>query len=276
MLKDYVEKKPYKEISFHGEFQQELLHVLPFAYWHFKNGTLKRTQSTGLTTELYFFSPDHHESDEGRDYLDNFNLEIPNSSHDLKLDMRKWLPVPLKRQYQNNIYQYNKPLLIIANRFNTEWSQPPISYFDLGVLGEMFDLLQSKYQVLYNRPPAADIVEDNSEIKELGDYEWIKENYPNVIQFVDLYKYRGSEVKNYNHMQLMIYANCDKFISIHGGTATLASNFGGQNIIYSRKGHEHYLKEFENIFPKLSGAEIYHVKDYQALLETIRKKYANG
>ncbi|MEP0368881.1 MAG: hypothetical protein ABJN36_05195 [Cyclobacteriaceae bacterium] len=276
MLKDYVVKKPYKKISFHGEFQQELLHALPFAYWHFKNGTLKSTQSTGLTRELYFFSADHHESDESRDYQDNFNLEIPNSSHDLKLDMAKWLPVPLKQQYQNGIYLFNKPILIIANRFNTEWSQEPISYFDLEVLDTMMGLLKPQYQILYNRPPASEIVEDNSEVKELGDYLWIKENHPEVVQLTDLYRDKESMAKNYNHLQLLVYANCERFISIHGGTATLASNFGGQNIIYSRKGHEHYLKEFESVFPKLSGAQIYHVKDYQALLETIRKEYVNG
>ena len=60
-LKDYVKKAPYKTVSFQGEFQQELTFALPFAYWHYLNGTLKGTISSKFTKELYFFSPNHQE-----------------------------------------------------------------------------------------------------------------------------------------------------------------------------------------------------------------------
>jgi hypothetical protein len=46
LFRDYAFKKPYKEISFDGEFGPELQFVLPFAYWHHKNGTLKKTRSS--------------------------------------------------------------------------------------------------------------------------------------------------------------------------------------------------------------------------------------
>lgn len=269
LIHDSLIRRPYKQISFRGEFQQELLHVIPFAYWHYLNGTLKSTTSTSSTKELYFFSPSHSEVDKHRDYRDNFNVEIPNAPHDLKLIRSKWVQVPYKAYFKNTIFTYDKPLIVIANRFNTEWNQEPISYLDLSVLHQLFLILKKRYQILYNRPTADRIVNDNSEVQDLGDYSWIKENHPDVEVVNDIYDKHVNKVNNYNHLQLMIYANCSRFISVHGGTATLASCFGGDNIIFSKKGHEHYLKEFENIFPHLSNANIHHVKDYEELMKKV-------
>ncbi len=270
---DFLIRRPYKEIKFIGEFQQELLHVIPFAYWHYLNGTLERTISSLYTKEFYFFSPNHTELDSERNFEDNFNLDIPNAPHDVKLIRKKWKQVPFKKFYRNNLFIYEKPILIVANRYNTEWNRSPISFFDLTTLDNIFILLKGKYQIIYNRPPASHIANDNSEIMELGDYKWIYENHPEVIQVVDLYQENQKHVNNYNHLQLLLYANCERFISIHGGTATLASNFGGVNIIYSREGHEHYMKEFENIFPLLSDAKILHLRDYNTLLKTVRDEF---
>jgi hypothetical protein len=55
VLQDYVFRKPYKEIEFQGEFAPELEFTIPFAYWHFKNGTLKSTKGALFTKEMYFF-----------------------------------------------------------------------------------------------------------------------------------------------------------------------------------------------------------------------------
>src|SRR4029079_16076950 len=78
-FKDFYFKKKYKIIEYHGEFQQELTFVLPFAYWHFLNGTLDKTISSDNTKELYFFSTNHAEAHSKRDWIYNDeNFEIPN------------------------------------------------------------------------------------------------------------------------------------------------------------------------------------------------------
>lgn len=260
-IKDHVIKKPYKIIRFSGEFQQELMHVLPFAYWHYKNGTLVKTISSKHTRPLYFFSPDHFEDENVvRDYRGNEDTEIPNAPHDTKLLGYKWRKVPFKEFYKNNLFSFDKEVLMVANRYNTEWGEPPISYFDLDDLKKIFNQFQDKYQIIYNRPRAQDISEDNSEILELGDVDFIKTYFPKVKMLKDYYG-DVPGVTSFNHLQLLIYANCSKFISVHGGTATLCSMFGGVNVIYSKIGHEHALKEFENVFPVLSGCDIKVYRD---------------
>lgn len=273
-LRDHLFRKKYKEIAFGGEFAPDIMYALPFAYWHFKNGTLRKTIGAKYTRHLYFFSSDHDEAFDNRYPKANFNFEIPHVVYSHDYDYSKWIAPPLKETYKNDIYVYDKPILIIANRYNSEWDGPPISFFDIPTLDFMFSQLQSKYTIIYNRPRPQHITMDNSDIHDLNEFDWLKKTYPGVILLEDLYKENKAEAKNYNHMQLMVYANANHFISIHGGTASLASYFGGINLIYSKKGPEHYFGCFHKLFPRLSGAKILHAKEEAELKNFIREYFA--
>jgi hypothetical protein len=273
ILKDYLIKKKYKIISFEGEFAPELQFALPFAYWHYKNGTLKATRSSKYTSELYFFSPDHKEVFDKRTNEGNYNFEMPRILYSHNYNMRKWLPVPLKQQYQNDIFVYENPVLIVANRYNMEWNGPPISFFDIPTLQFIFENLQAKFTIIYNRPAPKNITADNSDVYDLNEFEWIKTNYPQVILMEELYEEHKAKVKSFNHLQLMVYANANAFISIHGGTATLASYFGGINVILSKQGPEHYFNCYQKLYPKFSGTKIFHAKTNEELKAFIEELF---
>ncbi|WP_245842768.1 hypothetical protein [Pontibacter ummariensis] len=164
-------------------------------------------------------------------------------------------------------------MLIIANKYNTEWGNGPINYFSIPVLDRIIREYGEKYQVVYNRPSNGHITMDNSEILELNEIDYIRKNHPHVILAEDLYRKHKGLANNYNHFQLLLYANCSHFISVHGGTAALASYFGGVNIIYSKRGHEHIFKEFETIFPALSGAKVLHAKKEQEVFGYLQEHY---
>ncbi len=274
-VRDYVVRKPYKDLTFRGEFGPELQFVLPFAYWHHCNGTLRSTTSSKHTTQLYFFSPEHSEAFDTRSNEGNYNFEMPRILYSHDYNMSKWTPVPLKAAYRNAFYIYEKPILIIANRYNMEWDGPPVSYFSLPVLEFLLNTLKSSYTIIYNRPKPQDIAMDNSDIYELHDYEWLAEKHPDVILLDDLYRENRAGAANYNHMQMLVYANADHFISIHGGTAALASYFGGQNLILSKKGPEHYFHCFQKLYPRYSGAKIYHAKSDEELKDLVTRYYVN-
>lgn len=259
-FKDYIWKPKYKQLEFSGEFAPELQFVLPFAYWHYKNGTLERTVSSKFTSELYFFSPDHREDFQTRSNEGNYNFEMPRILYSQDYDMSKWIPVPLKETYRNNVYLYEKPILIIANRYNMEWDGPPVSFYSMEMLAFILERLRDKYTVIYNRPKPQNITMDNSDIYDMDEYAWLEKEYPDVILMENLYKENKARANNFNHLQLMVYANASHFISIHGGTATLASYFGGTNLILSKKGPEHYFNCFQKLYPQFSGAKILHAK----------------
>ncbi len=271
--KDYLEKKEYKEISFNGEFAPELQFVLPFAYWHYKNGTLKSTRSAKYTKELYFFSPDHAESFDYRTNEGNYNFEMPRILYSQDYNMSKWKAVPLKEHYTNDIYKYDKPILVIANRYNMEWDGPPISFYSLEQLEYIITNLKKDYTIIYNRPRPEHITEDNSQIYDLKEFDWLQREHPEVLLMENLYKENKGNANNFNHLQLMVYANADYFVSVHGGTAALASYFGGVNLIISKKGPEHHFKCYEKLYPKLSGARILHAKSDEEVISYIKKYY---
>ncbi|HEX8460979.1 MAG TPA: hypothetical protein VF623_06100 [Segetibacter sp.] len=276
LVKDYFVKEEYKEIEYHGEFDQELRYVLPFAYWHHLNGTLKKTISCRNTKEFYFFSKNHEERysertwEAGYDYYD-----VPNMTHSNSFSYKKWARVPLKDFYKNDKFVYNKPILIIANKYNIEWDKPPINYLDIWSLDKIITKYKHRYQVIYNRPLSTHIVSDNSEVLDLHEHSWLREKHPDVLLMNDLFKRNQSEVNSFNHLQLMVYANCGHFISMHGGTAALASYFGGKNIILSNPsgGMEHHFNEYETIFPALSGATILHAKTRDEIFKYLEEQY---
>lgn len=273
LIKDHLFKKPYKSIEFFGEFQQELTFVLPFAYWHHLNGTLKQTVSSKGTQPLYFFSEDHKELPSKRDWFNNaINYTFPNMTHSNSFSYRKWKQVPLKEYYRNNIFVFEKPILIIANKYNIEWKDNPINFFDIETLDKVINHYKDRYQIIYNRPLATQIVGDESEILDLGEYEWMKKNHHEVILMNDLFE-KYSHEYSFNQLQLMVYANSERFLSVHGGTAALASYFGGINIIYSIRGLEHIFNEFNTIFPKLSDAKILHAKSKEQILGYVQEHF---
>ncbi|MEO7962154.1 MAG: hypothetical protein ABIR19_11435, partial [Ginsengibacter sp.] len=263
----------YKSIEFFGEFQQELTFVLPFAYWHHLNGTLKQTVSSEGTKPLYFFSEDHTELPNKRDWFNNsIDYTFPNMTHSNSFSYRKWKQVPLKEYYRNNIFVFEKPILIIANKYNIEWKDNPINFFDIETLDKVINHYKDRYQIIYNRPLATQIVGDESEILDLGEYEWMKKNHHEVILMTDLFE-KYSHEYSFNQLQLMVYANSERFLSVHGGTAALASYFGGINIIYSIRGLEHIFNEFNTIFPKLSDAKILHAKSKEQILGYVQEHF---
>ena len=273
LLRDYLVKRKYKTIEFHGEFAPELQFALPFAYWHYKNGTLKSTRSSKYSSELYFFPLDHGEVFEHRTPEANYNYEIPRILYSHDYNMAKWEPVPLKAEYRNSTYVYDKPIVVVANRYNMEWDGPPISFLGIPLLDWIFERLKKDFTIVYNRPRATDITEDNSEIYNLNELEWIRKSHPEVILMEDLFSANIAGARNFNHLQLMVYANAERFISVHGGTATLASYFGGINIILSKQGPEHLFNCYQKLYPKLSGATICHAKTDDQVKEYVNKHF---
>ena len=273
LIKDYISRPRYKTIAFSGEFAPDLTFVLPFAYWHYKNGTLSATSAAKFTKEFYFFSENHTEEFSERTNEGNYNFETPRVLYSHNYRMSKWKPVPLKEHYRNDIYRFDKPILIIANRFNMEWGGPPISFFSIEVLDHIIKSLVGKYTIIYNRPRPQHITNDNSDIYDLNEFDWLQSKHPEVILMEKLFEENKANVNNFNHLQLMVYANSERFISTHGGTAVLASYFGGINLILSKKGPEHHFNCYQKLYPKLADTKILHAKSDEQLMELLETNF---
>jgi hypothetical protein len=267
--------------KYFGELAFELLAVIPYAYWLHRQGLLEFTISTVDTRCLYCFSPNHEERDVPRRYVPITDypagragtfgydqLAFPTS-----LDTRQWLAPPYKQVYKNDHFRFAKEACVVFNKTSSErylGADSPINSLEEAVLLEVVGKLRARYQVIYNRPRAVDIVNDHQEIREAGDIEAVKRRYPDVLTMQELHTENPG--LSFNELQLRVLSNCERFVSVLGGGSYLASYFGGTNVVYARRGWEVSCSAFENWFHAFSGARVVAVGTSSDLLRAVERE----
>ena len=260
------------EIDCQCEFGYELQLVIPYAYYLSTINKLQKTTSCHHTKELYYFSKNHNEKHATRRYY--LPRGVPNNtphSHHLKYD--QYIPPPYKDIYKNDIFVYHKPLLIIHNKYNMEWDQPPVNFIDKPTLLNIFKLCHVKYRIVYIRPKSKHIVSDNSSLYDLSENDLFSTF--NVLDANDLYETHKIKhnICNFNHFQLLLHSNCSHFISVQGGNAVLASYFGGTNIIFAKKGSELSSKSYDGHYKKYSNCNVLNNNNYSKFIDIIKEHY---
>jgi|TARA_B100000900_G_scaffold358609_1_gene329602 hypothetical protein len=181
----------------------------------------------------------------------------------------RWSPPDLNGHYKG-VYNwmglnFDKPLLVISNKYQTEWDSDPVNYINLDSLKTIFELCSDKFHIIYNRPDVDDITQDGSPPLDFGDKELIsKYNIQTVQDIANEYNL------SYNEAQMAVLSLTEHQISTQGGNSALAAYFGGENIIYGVKGYEVKHKAYETFFPKLSGQKIYHTESYDDLIKKVK------
>ncbi len=145
------------------------------------------------------------------------------------LDTGKWLPPPYKQKYRDDRFLWSKPTCIVCNKATDEqylWHRAPTNFMDAELLLSVIGKLRERYQVIYNRPRAADIVNDHQKIHESGDIDAVRQAYPDVLTIQEL-RARHPEL-GFNELQLRLFAGCEKFVSVLGGTRISPATSAGQ------------------------------------------------
>lgn len=258
--------------SHNCEMGYEGIAAIPYAYALHLQRKLTGTVSGTGSEAFYYFSPDHQIDPTPRDFAHTAAAakEIPNMwIHKPKLDKTNWVPPPYKEHYGKQALRFEKPTVVIYNRKNLEWGRQPINYFDLGVLRELFSLLCQSYSVVYFNVRGREELEDNAHSMDLGDYDMIRSEFPDVRIVHDLVDEHGGD---YNTVQMRVFAGCEKFITMNGFPSILASYFGGENIIYSKECRElgSSVNSFFSWYQDFGGSHIRLVQDYASLLDAVR------
>ena len=268
--------------QYFGEFAFELLAVVPYAYWLFEQGRLEFTVSTADTRALYYFSPHHIEQATKRRYVpiteypvgEKGASQFDRFAFPEFLDTTKWRPPPYRHIYADDRFQSVKPLLVISNKTSDErylGSGFAVNYIPTDVLLDIIGRLSKKYTVVYNRPRESDIVGDHSELRELGDIEAVKQAFPDVTTIQELHAQCPD--LTFNELQLRLFANCERFVSVLGGGSYLASYFGGTNIVYAQEGWEIDSKAYEGWFNRFSGARVIAARTSVELVNSVDREF---
>lgn len=263
------------------EFGYELISVLPYAYYQYQKGNLTQTISGNDTACLYYFSPKHTINNDKRSWYNTHKVNYPNIKiHKPVLDKTQWIAPPLKQHYANDRFKFEKETVIICNRINNEWGNPPLNYFNLETLKELFELLQDKYQIIYINVLGRKELYDNADPFDIKDYDLLKQ-YPKVINIHDLHQ--NNKELSFNTLQLMLFANCEKYITMNGGHAILSAYFGGENIIMSKYSQNAHAREilpnvnsFYRWYNEFGNQNITHVWNESELIQTVKIKWVKN
>ena len=269
--------------QYFGEFAFELLAVIPYAYWLHGQGRLTRTVACADTRALYYFSPDHVECAVPRSYVPITEYPVGEAGwrrydrpvFPRTLDTRAWLPPPYKSVYRDARFQWAKPTCVVCNKYSDERyrrHREPTNFMGVELLLAVIGRLRERYQVVYNRPRTADIVNDHQAIREMGDIEAVKHACPDVITIQELHELHPE--LGFNELQLRVFAGCDKFVSVLGGSSYLASYFGGSNVVYARRGLEVDCDAYTGWFDRFSGARVVPAATPDALLQAVDRELA--
>jgi hypothetical protein len=282
--------RPLRELvdggtRFLGEFAFEQFGVIPYAHWLHRQGRLRFTVSTADTRCLYYFSPRHIEIDTPRDYLPvtEFPVSTESDGTDREaipavLDTTRWCAPPYREQYGDDPrFRWPKPAVVVCNKTSAERyleaGGRPTNAMDAELVLTLVDLLRDRYTVIYNRPRESDIVGDHDPQLERGDLEALADD-PDVLTIQRLHASHPD--LSFNELQLRVLASAERFVSVLGGSAYLASYFGGTNIVFARAGQEVDCGAFTSWFHEFSGARIIPVATPEALLGTVAREWTGG
>jgi hypothetical protein len=276
-------------IDINPEFGCEMVLVVPYVhYLHNKGEDVSVRTSRGMRPFYYFLDDDKVEEVYDFRTLDNSCLNVcPNNwiHHNPHienpqagvLDYSEWSPPPYKEYYKNEEFKFEKPFVVVSNRFNFEHGQPPVGYFNIKCLYEIFNYLTDKgYAVIYKRPKNNEFPLDHNEmlmvnnnieldanvegVGKMNDFE-LTEHYDDVHLLDDIVN--KNKDYTYNEVQLKLFSNSSGFISMAGGSGIFCSYFGTPNITYittSGETRDNYFNE-RSYYRKLSEADIYPVLD---------------
>ena len=254
------------------EFVYEIIMVTPYVYYlHVKGVNVKVITSQGMLPFYYFLPKDSIEEKYDKRYcLMPANVPLKGIHFDV-LNKDQWLMPPYTEYFSKyNKFHFKKEYIIINNKYNTEWTGPPVNYLDLDTLRILFKLLTPKYNIIYNRPQSNHIPDDNSQVYDLNDFDLIKEEFPNII---DLNIFASQQSIPFNQLQLVLGSKCSKQISVQGGNSILASLTGGINLVYAVKGEEITHNSFEAWYPEFSGAIVKSTSSYRELINLVNKYF---
>lgn len=252
-------------LDINPEFGIELTLAVPYAYWLHLHGRLEKVITSKGMKPFYYFCDNVEERYDfrtidneaaGLNQLPNnwiygfkqnaelYKNEWPNWFRfaDVErgcgiLDYREWVMPDYKTFYKGDSrFLLDKPFIVICNRYNFEHGHPPLGYFDIECLYNIFEYLTSiGYAVIYKRPDNKEgfpldqneittvmnqcILSANVEgIGVITDYDLT--TYFNGVHLINDFKDEYPDL-TYNEIQLKLFANASGFITIAGGGSTL-------------------------------------------------------
>jgi hypothetical protein len=295
---------PNGSVTVHSfaEFGYELACIVPFAFWHHQRQRLVSTVGVMGSRINFFFSPSHRELPHVSRHQNNdpvYGIQrnvsgLNTRPHDIPFQWHKWEMPDFRQLFSRHpltlALQRKWPRLVIVHNKRSDW---PVQSHWRSQYGErdldaLFGVLRRRQlHILYLcatdplRPPAGKaahavggFTQDHRDGRvELGScaHENVVARH-GVARLLDVLGWSLSggagTTLSYNEAQYAAHAAAGRFISAQGGSAHVASLFGGVNVIYDvwPSSGERQSGEYRSLFPRYSNATIRAATSFEMLL----------
>lgn len=251
----------------YNEFTWDMVRGLPRAYYHYAKKTpCEMYCKPGLVS---IYEPFCAKVVGKKTFRENGPVEFETyENHRPSWTMSEWQPPPLKQLWKGRL-SFEKPVLVIQNKYSIEWFQGIYNFFPVEVLEEIFQLFQDRYQIIYIRPRGREknYYRDENQIQKFPDYKVIKKKYKKVLTIEDFWwKLRKLD---FNQRQFALHACAERHISVSGGNACLAAYFGGDLLMFDSpqgQGAGRGVWKSDSWLKELGGARVFGFNEHAALV----------
>lgn len=261
---------------FYGEFGTEIDRVIPYALGAYENGKLARLEYMEDMSDFYehLFPPEILAPVPNRIRVAGLSSiwkkHLGSDNHADVESLHYW-SVPeyasLLSKYPSVTFPdgFDKPLLLIHNKFTTEWDDAPVNFIPIDVVRELHDHFTNAFDVVIIHPQSASNLKGYSQDKQNApDTELELFDYTGMCTIQDIMKLNPH--LTYNQLQMILHMLSQHFVSVQGGTSRLASLFDGSNVVLHVKGAEVEHDEYDLLLSRLSDVKLHVVDSPSKLL----------
>jgi hypothetical protein len=236
-----------RTLAFSGEFGAEVNSFIPFVYWLHLAGEMRERRIVtydGMQPFYFFLDPSQIETRRkarGHVPAGQRPAWLPTRNDHASCRTAFEIFPDYRSRYQNRLFDFGKPLLVVHNKFTREWDQPPLNFLPLDTLSRIFSGLAPHFTIVYTRPgirtKRADFSDDEQRDLRFDDLALVRD-HPDVLLFEDVVAATTGEY-SYNALKLMLYASAYFHLTVQGGNVHLAALFSGSLIgVLHRFGQE--------------------------------------
>lgn len=247
-------------LEYTGEYGTELGVFVPHVHFLKKNGLLHMPVISYNGMRPYYYFLDDHEffmKNVPRDWVHpHGRVFLPSHLESDDIVFGEWNgeklsaydPPPYHTVFSQFRIPSHKPIVLIQNKYNSEWGGPPVNFFDTEELVRLVEALQTHFTVVYLRTNGFRGPGYSHDVNEMQSFVMnekpiLLERFPEIVLMEDLLQHYHGRY-DFNTLKCILQSNAVATISTIGGFNYFDAYFPSTHVIYRKDCPPQYNKNF--------------------------------
>jgi hypothetical protein len=265
--------------NFSDEFSWMLSQHAPIAYYHKNKGMNVIIDSLRGTDELFYFADELNKREQNSIFSGGTQVqEIYKHDFNPLQTFKTWEPPPYQEHFSKECkIKETKPVIVISNKYNPEWSEKvPRNFLSLSFIKKFFEKFHNDYKIYYIRYDGGG-KDTEGYYDDVGSLEF--KDWDIVKQFKGIstvYDVMNEYDIGFNRAQFWIHSMAEHTVSCAGGNAVLSAYFGNDVLIYGHpncKSTPRGIWKTNSWLTKLGCKKVMGTQNYEELLQMCEMRW---